>query len=99
MTTLEAITGAVLAAAIGYVGAYATHTYRTTDTSDWFDPETALLEVRDGGTLDDQTYNPQLTIDGSQLQNTVDASEFDYRHSIDNIDELSTTAELQGGEL
>lgn len=70
----------VVAIVVIAVGVYIGLTLYYFDTSDWFEPtnDVPLLEVRDGGTLADETYNPQpQTIDGRELQQTADMSEIE----------------------
>lgn len=68
--TIAITLGAIV---IAWLVIFTLYVYSITDTSDWFAPTNATLEVVEGGTLYAQTYNPQpKTIDGSQLQQTAD---------------------------
>lgn len=62
-TTIVAVTIAVV-----WLATYTLITYTSTDTSDWFTPESnaPVLEVHYNGT--GQTVNKQLTIDAAELQ-------------------------------
>lgn len=69
------ITAIITSMIVGYGTAFIVHMNTTTDTSDWFAPTSNAPVLEIGTEATGKTYNPQLTIDGSELQPTAQLSE------------------------